>query len=217
MIPWEIRADEFVSCNCAYGCPCQFNAPPTHGHCQAAAGFKIKTGHFGDVKLDGLHAVGVLKWPGAIHEGNGEAFIIIDERADQAQRDALLTILSGGETDPFATVWNVFASTLEKVHEPAFKPIEIEVDVEARTGTVKVEGLIEAKGEPIRNPISGEEHQARIDLVGGFEYEIAEMGSSTFKTFGPIELDWKDSYAQFAHIHLNNHGIVEPHGRLAAS
>jgi hypothetical protein len=103
------------------------------------------------------------------------------------------------------------------VHEPAFKPIEIEVDVEARTGTVKVEGLIEAKGEPIRNPISGEEHQARIDLVGGFEYEIAEMGSSTFKTFGPIELDWKDSYAQFAHIHLNNHGIVEPHGRLAAS
>jgi hypothetical protein len=216
MIPWEIRADEFVSCNCAYGCPCQFNAPPTNGNCQAAAGFKIRSGHYGNVKLDGLHAVGVLKWPGAIHEGNGEAFMIIDERADQAQRDALLTILSGGETDPFATVWNVFASTLDKVHEPVFKPIEIEVDVEARTGTVNVEGLVEAKGEPIRNPISGEEHRVRIDLDGGFEYEVAEMGSSTFKTFGPIELDWQDSYAQFAHIHLNNHGIVTPHGRLTA-
>lgn len=214
MTPWEIRADEFVSCNCAYGCPCQFNALPTHGDCQAAGGFQIKEGHFGDVKLDGLRAVGVFKWPKAIHEGNGECFVIIDERADEAQRNALLTILSGGETDPFATVFNVFASTMVKVHDPVFKPIEIEIDVEARIGSVKVAGLVEARGEPIRNPISGEEHQVRIDLVGGFEYQVAEIGSTTFKTSGPIDLDWKDTYAQFAHIHLNNHGIVEPHGRL---
>ena len=53
MTPWEIQADEFVTCNCNYGCPCQFNAPPTYGDCQAVAGFKIKKGHFGDVSLDG--------------------------------------------------------------------------------------------------------------------------------------------------------------------
>lgn len=214
MTPWEIRADEFVSCNCAYGCPCQFNALPTHGNCQAVAGFQIRHGHFGDVKLDGLRAVAVLKWPKAIHEGNGECFAIVDERADEAQRKALLTILTGGETDPFATMFNVFASTMVKVHDPVFKPIEIEIDVEARTGNLKVADLVEARGEPIRNPMSGAEHRVRIDIVGGFEYEIAEIGSTTFKTGGPIELDWKDSYAQFAHIHLNNHGIVEPHGRL---
>ena len=168
------------------------------------ASFEIKEGHFGDTRLDGLRSVTALWWPGAIHEGGGKAFMIIDERADDAQRQALLAILSGEDTDPGATVWNVFASTLEKVFEPVFKPIEIEVDVEARVGRVYIEGLAESSGEPIRNPVTGETHRARIDLPHGFEYSLAEMGSATFKTTGPIEMSFKDCYAQFAHIHLNS-------------
>lgn len=207
MTPWEIQADELVTCNCAYGCPCQFNALPTHGNCEALASFEIKEGHFGDTRLDGLRSATVLWWPGPIHEGAGKALMIIDERADDAQRQALLAILSGEHTDPGATVWNVFASTLEEVFEPIFKPIEIEIDVEARVGRVFVEGLAESSGEPIRNPVTGEEHRVRIDLPHGFEYSLAEMGSATFKTTGPIEMSFKDCYAQFAHIHLNNHGI----------
>ncbi len=209
MTPWEIQADELVTCNCAYGCPCQFNANPTNGNCEAMAGFLIKSGHFGDTRLDGLCAVGVMKWPGPIHEGGGKAFMIVDERADEAQRNALLTILSGGETEPGATIWNVFAATMEQVFDPAFKPIEIEIDVEERTGRVFVSGLAESSGEPIRNPVTGEAHRARIDLPDGFEYTLAEMGSATFKTSGPIEMSFTDTYAQFAHIHLNNHGIVK--------
>ena len=135
--------------------------------------------------------------------------MIIDERADEAQRQALLAILSGQDTDPGATVWNVFASTMEEVFDPVFKPIEINVDVEGRVGRVNVEGLAETSGEPIRNPVTGETHRARIDLPQGFEYNLAEMGSATFKTSGPIEMSFKDCYAQFAHIHLNNHGIAK--------
>ncbi len=208
MTPWEIQADEFVNCNCAYGCPCQFNALPTHGFCEAVAGFSIKKGHFGGTRLDGLSAVAVLKWPGPIHEGKGEAFAVIDERADAAQRTALLTIMSGKETKPFATMWNVFAAMTETFHEPQFRPIDIAIDVEARKGHIRIDGLVEAKGEPIRNPATGAEHRARIDLVGGFEYEIAEIGSATSRTRGPIAIGFDKSYAQFAHIHLNNDGIV---------
>jgi len=209
MTPWEIQADELVSCNCAYGCPCQFNALPTHGNCEAMAGYQIKKGHFGETRLDDMRAVGVFWWPGAIHEGGGKVFAIVDERADEAQRQALLTILSGEETDPGATVWNVFASTVEEVFDPVFRPIEIEVDVEARVGRVFVDGLVESSGEPIRNPVTGEAHRARIDLPQGFEYSLAEMGSATFETTGPITMSFKDCYAQFAHIHLNNHGVVK--------
>jgi len=209
MIPWEIQADELVTCNCAYGCPCQFNAAPTYGNCEAMAGFQITQGHFGDTRLDGLRAVGVLWWPGAIHEGGGKVVTVVDERADEAQRKALLTILSGEETDPGATMWNVFASTMEEVFEPVFRPIEIEVDVEARVGRVFVEGVAESSGEPIRNPVTGEPQRARIELPNGFEYSIAEMGSATFKTTGHIEMSFEDRYAQFAHIHLNNHGVVK--------
>lgn len=209
MIPWELEAVELVSCNCAYGCPCQFNALPTYGNCEAAAGMHIKRGRFGDTALDGINSVCVMWWPGPIHEGGGKAFIIVDEKADEAQREAMLTILSGGETEAGATIWSVFAATFDEVFEPVFKPIEMAVDVEARVGHVRVDGLVETRGEPIRNPVTGEELRARIDLPNGFEYSIAEMGASYAKTTGPIELNLEDRYAQFAHLHLNNQGIVK--------
>ncbi len=208
MTTWEIQADELVNCNCDYGCPCQFNALPTHDNCEAIASYKIKKGHFGDVKLDGLHVVATFWWPGPIHEGGGKAFIIIDERADEVQRSALLSILSGEHTEPGKTIWNVFAATFDKVFDPEFKSIDIEIDVEARTGKVNVDDLVKMTGEPIKNPVTGAEHRARIDLVNGFEYSVAEMGSASGNATGPIELDFKDTYGQFAHLHLSNSGIV---------
>ncbi len=208
MIPWEIEADELVSCNCAYGCPCQFNALPTFGNCEALTGFAIRCGRFGDVVLDGLRAVAVMQWPGPIHEGGGRAYMVIDRRADTTQRDALLTILSGGETQMGATIWNVFAATLKEVHDPVFEDIDIAIDVDARKGHVKVAGLVEAQGRPILNPVTGEEHRARINLPNGFEYTCAEMGSSTFRSTGPVKMSFEDRYAQFAHLHLNNQGVV---------
>jgi hypothetical protein len=206
MTPWEIKATEFVNCNCSYGCPCQFNALPTYGHCEAAGAFGIKEGHYGDVKLDGLALGGIFQWPGAIHEGRGKCQPFVDERADARQREALLKIMSGQDTAPMATIFAVFASTMEK--DPIFAPIQFEVDVEARKGRVVVPGLLEVEGEPIKNPVTGAEHRARIDMPDGFEYEIAEIGSGTTKSQGNIQLDLKATYGQFAHLHLNNHGVV---------
>ena len=119
-VKWTIRALEFSNCNCSYGCPCQFNALPTHGNCRAVVGFDIKQGVHGDIKLDGLRAACMFIWPGAVHQGHGESAMIIDSRADQAQRAALVRIMSGLDTEPGATFFNVFASTMEKVHEPIF-------------------------------------------------------------------------------------------------
>src|SRR5215472_14845567 len=110
-VDWEIEGPEISSCNCNFGCPCQFNALPTHGNCRAAVAFRIDRGHFGDVRLDGLCAGGMFAWPKAIHLGNGECLPLVDERATPEQRGALLTVLSGGETDPGATIFNVFATT----------------------------------------------------------------------------------------------------------
>ena len=46
-------------------------------------------------RRDGLRAAALFEWPGAVHEGNGEAQIFIDESADETQREALLKILTG--------------------------------------------------------------------------------------------------------------------------
>ena len=82
-----------------------------------------------------LAIVALFKWPGAIHEGHGEALAFVDERADDAQRDALLKIMTGQDTDPFATMFAVYASTIETMHEPVFASIDFEVDVEGRRGS----------------------------------------------------------------------------------
>lgn len=209
MTPWEIRTIEFTNCNCNYGCPCQFNAPPTYGTCEAVVCHEITEGHYGNVKLDGVRFGSVLAWPGAIHEGNGRAQPFVDESASTEQRDAILKIMSGQDTDPMATMFAVFASTMVEVYDPVFAPIEFEVDVEARRGRFVVPGVVEALGAPIKNPVTGNEHRARIDLPHGFEYELAEMGSGTSTTQGKIELNLKNSYGQFAHLHLGNHGVVK--------
>jgi hypothetical protein len=208
-VKWTIKAREFVNCNCAYGCPCQFNALPTHGNCEAVAGMQIDKGHHGDTSLDGLKFVGIFCWPGAIHEGNGEAAVVIDERATQAQREALLRILSGQDTEPGATIFQVFSTTLEKMHEPIFAAIDFEVDIDARTSRLVVRGVTEGRGEPIKNPVTGAEHRARIDIPNGFEYSIAEMGRGWTKVSRPIQMNLADSYGQFAHVNLCQNGIVK--------
>jgi hypothetical protein len=208
MTPWEIQGTELINCNCAYGCPCQFNALPTHGNCRAAGAFSIEKGHYGDVPLDGLTMALVAQWPGAIHEGRGKVQPIVDAKASPEQREALLKIMTGQDTDPFATVFAVFATTFEEMFDPIDAAIAFDVDVEARRGKVRVEGVFDLDGEPIHNPATGDEQRARIDLPNGFEYEIAEMGSGTTRARGKIPLELESSYAQFAHLHMNNHGVV---------
>ena len=119
-----------------------------------------------------------------------------------------MRILAGQDTEPGATVWQVFSTTLSKVHDPIFAPIEFEVDVERRIARLKVPGVIEGRGEPIRNPVTGAEHRARIDLPAGFEYTLAEMGRGWSKVTGAIKFDLADSYGQFARIHLCQNGVV---------
>lgn len=208
MVEWVFKGREFTNCNCAYGCPCQFNALPTHGNCQAVIGIQIDTGRYGETSLDGLRFAGVFAWPGPIHLGNGQVQPIVDKRANDAQRNAILRIVSGQDTEPGATIFNVFAATFATVHAPVFADIDLEIDVEKRRARLKVPGLIEQRGEPIVNPVTGKEFRGRIDLPNGFEYLRAEMGRGWSKTQGTIALDLADSYGQFAQLHLSHKGVV---------
>jgi hypothetical protein len=207
-VDWEIRGPEISSCNCDWGCPCQFNSVPTHGFCRAAVAFRIDKGHFGDVVLDGLCAGGMFAWPGAIHEGSGECLPIVDSRASDAQRAALLTILSGGETEPGTTIFNVFAATYDKVHEPVFAEIDFEIDFEAGTGSFSVPGLLEAVNGPITNPMTGDIHRATVRLAKSFEFIEAEFVDSRVKGKAPIELDWEAGHGHLTMLHMNAHGLV---------
>ena len=205
-VEWEVKATEFANCNCSYGCPCQFNALPTHGNCRYVAAFQIEQGHFGDVKLDGLRAVTMGIWPGAVHEGNGTMQMVIDERADAQQRDALAKILTGQETLDMATMWWVFAAMSPTKLPPIFAKIGLEVDVDGRSGRLEVPGVVSSKGAPIRNPVTGAEHRVRIDFPQSFEYKLGEIGSGTSTVTGPLSMELKDSWGLFCRLHLSHKG-----------
>lgn len=205
---WMLRGVEYGNCNCAWGCPCQFNAPSTHGHCEAIVCGRIDEGHFNDTRLDGLHWVLVLQWPGEIADGNGRQQAIIDERADAAQREALRKILHGESTSPGATHFFVYNSTMSEVLEPLYAPIELHIDVEARQARVHVPGILESRGNPIVDPHGGQEHRARIELPNGFEYRVAEVGTGTSQVRTGIELDLSHSYGQFNQLHMNQDGVI---------
>lgn len=208
MTPWEIHGIELVNCNCVYACPCQFNAVPTDGFCAAAGAFEIHRGHYGDVTLDGLRMAVMYRWPGPVHEGNGTMQLIIDERASQEQKKALIAIMSGEDTEPMSTMWSVFSTMCSNKLEPLVRPIELDVDITARRGRTKVPGCFETRGEPILNPVTGKEHRVRIDLPHGFEYAIAEIGRGWTRGEGAIDVDFEDSYGQFAELHLSNRGVI---------
>jgi hypothetical protein len=208
MATWEIEGRELVNCSCEYGCNCQFNALPDKGHCHAVAGIQIDRGYHGDTRLDGLRLAAIFKWPGPIHEGNGEAIAFVDAHATEAQRDALLRIMTGQDTDPFATMFAVYASTVTTMHPPVFTDIDLALDIDARRGRIQVKDYIETVGEPIRNKVTGAEARAQIRLTEGFEYEIAEIGSASSTTRGPVPVRLTNTYGQFAHLHLGSHGVV---------
>lgn len=205
---WMIRGSEFGNCNCAFGCPCQFNSPTTHGSCEGVVSTLIEEGNFNDISLDGLCFVLLIKFPGEVAEGNGQQQLIIDERATPEQREALRKIAHGESTMPGATHFYVYTSLMTKEHDTLYAPIEMSIDVEARQGHTTIEGLVESLGTSLLNPFSGEESRAQIHLPDGFEYTYAEMGAGTSKATAAIELELNNSYGQFNILHMNQDGVI---------
>jgi hypothetical protein len=205
---WEFEGQEIGNCNCDYGCPCQFNALPTDNTCRAFATVKIDRGHHNGTSLDGLIFGFAVNFPGPVHEGNGTHQIYIDERADEAQREAVLRIARGQDTDPMATHFAVYHEMSSNRLDPVFLPMTFELDLATATAKASAGDIMEASFEPIRNPMTNEEHRAQIRLPNGFEFTVAEMASGTTRSTGDIPLDLSDSYGQLNELHLSSSGIV---------
>jgi len=204
---WTIKGREFVHCNCAYGCPCDFNARPTLGYCKGLVAMHIKKGHFDDIHLDGLKFAAVVEWPGALHEGNGAMQPIIEERASPAQREALFKIFSGKHSAD-GTLFHILSLIVSRIHDPIFAPIEFSFDMEERTARIRIPGVLESDVEPIKNPVTGAPHRIEVMMPEGFEHRQAEIASATIRSSGAIKFETKASHSSLATVVQTPQGVA---------
>lgn len=190
---WRIRGHVLVACNCDYGCPCNFNGAPSAGKCEGGWNWHVEEGSFGDVPLAGLTFGLFVNWPGAIHEGNGEGIAVVDERADDAQREAIRTLISGRVGGP----WKIVSTTIARLHGPEYAPYDVAFD--GRRSRVRAGEYITLDMEPVRNKVTGAEAHPRVLLPEGFIFKEADLAaSSTFRVEGPVSFDHSGRYAAAA-------------------
>ena len=186
---WTLDGQVIVSCNCDYGCPCNFNARPSRGKCEGGWTWHVEHGAFSGVRLGGLNFSVYANWPGAIHEGNGEALILVDERADERQRDAIATLVRGEVGGP----WGVLAWTWPKIHGPLAVPYEVKLDGIATR--VKAGNAVEVESTTIKNPVTGADVHPGIILPEGIIVKSANLGcSKVFRIREGVPMDHSGQY-----------------------
>ena len=186
-VKWAIEADYLQACNCDYGCPCEFEAPPTTGFCEGVGAWRISRGNYGSVRLDGLGFGFAARWPEAIHKGNGTAALFFDERATPPQREALWQIASGQAGGiPF----EIIAATLSKVLEPQYVPFQF--TVKGLHSSAAMGQAVAMAFEPIKNPVTGESEGIRIEHATGFIFKTAECASAKAwkAAIGELNFSW---------------------------
>jgi len=201
MPKWFFDADYLQACNCDYGCPCEFAAPPTPGYCEGVGVWKIDKGKYGDLALDGLGLAFAAKWPGAIHQGNGTVCLFVEEKASKEQRDALLEIGSGKAGGlPF----EILATTFSTLLEPRFVPFDVKLN--GLDSTAELGNDLRISLEPIKNPVTGANETVTVNHGTGFIFKSAECASAKE---GSVSIDqMKFSYPNkagfVARIHYGN-------------
>ena len=197
---WFIEA-YLQACNCEYGCPCEFQAPPSQGFCSGVGAWKINRGKFGDISLDGLALGFAAHWPEAIHLGNGTASLLFDEKANEAQRDALMQIATGQAGGmPF----EILVTTLSNVLPPQYVPFEFHLD--GKNSSVKAGNVMRIGLEPIKNPITGAPEGVRIEHETGFIFKTAEVVSAKVceANIETLRFSWPDKAGFVSSIRYGN-------------
>ncbi len=158
---WKLELDHAMGCNCNWGCPCSFDSPPSHGSCEAALVYKVRQGTYGQVDLDGLLWLIAAAWPGPLHEGNGRAVVFIDDRATDEQRKAVEAIATGRAGGPIGILMSTVTAGIDA------RSAKITFDPRGKDSSYSVEGHVAVEFEPIRNPVTGEEHHVSTLLHTG--------------------------------------------------
>jgi hypothetical protein len=203
MTDWHIEGEWFKNCNCDPGCPCDFNQRPTQGYCEGMVAMRITKGYFGDVDMADVIWGGAVHWPGPIHEGDGEMWPFVDEKASEEQRNAVFELASGKHGD---TMMEVFTFVCPTIHPPLIAPVEWEFDIENRRGHVRVGDGMEAEVDTLRGIEPPDPYRILVKIPGGMEYTNPENEAETaqakrISVRGPVAFEVTNGHSSMAYVH----------------
>lgn len=198
---WHMDADYFQACSCDYGCPCEFEAPPTRGFCQGLGAWRINEGKFGDVDLSGLAFGFSAHWPKALHQGNGTLQLFLDKKANQKQKESIINIASGKAGGmPF----EIIAQTITKMFDPLTVPFKF--NVKGKFSSVQIGDQASMEFEPIKNPVTGNEENVRIEHTTGFIFQGAVCVSNKVceSKIKGLKFSWPDKCGFVTNVSYHN-------------
>jgi hypothetical protein len=184
---WHVAGDWFDVCKCEVPCPCTFAQAPTYGDCEGILAWHIREGHYGDIRLDGLNVVALSFFEGNIWAGRTKATIgmFMDERADDAQRQAL-TVIFGGEGGGWP---GEFASLIGELRGIEYVPITFEIADDLAYWAAEVPGKATARAEALTGPTATEGQRVQLHNAPG-----AEVGPGQVATWGRATSDRVDAF-----------------------
>jgi hypothetical protein len=206
-----MKAKYYEACNCAYGCPCNMNGFPTHGYCEGAVAFQVTEGDKDGVDLTGVKVAGAVKWPGAIHEGNGNMAVFID--CSEEQRDPIVAILTG--QDP-GLPWEILAATVSEIHGPYFETVEI--DDKGTDSHLRAGERFEVQMQTFSDPVTGEPHEAHMVLPNGFIFQDGRIATTTVNRVDAdgVTFDHAGNNAFYADVEWSSENHMAPAASLNA-
>ncbi|MFL6088766.1 MAG: DUF1326 domain-containing protein [Aeromicrobium sp.] len=200
---WHIKVKYYEACNCALGCPCNMDGFPTHGFCEGTVSFQVIEGEKDGVDLAGVKVASAVKWPGAIHEGNGNMAVFIDAKEDQ--REPMVAILTA--EDP-GLPWEILATTVSEIHGPYFESIQL--DDSGTDSHIKVPGKLDVKLETFIDPVTGDRHEARMVLPTGFIFQDGQICTSSVNEIDAdgVTFDHKGNNAYYSEVEWSSENRV---------
>lgn len=148
-VQWQLSGDYFENCSCNVLCPClvspsaPLTAVPTEGYCDVPLLFHIDSGRFGDVPLDGLNVAVMVHAPEVMANGNWSVAAYVDERADDAQTEALTAIFSGAAGGPMAAFAPLISTNL------GMRKVPIAFSISGKTRSAEIPGVLHMSVDPL--------------------------------------------------------------------
>ncbi|ODU05649.1 MAG: hypothetical protein ABS81_06970 [Pseudonocardia sp. SCN 72-86] len=195
---WTLQGDWVDVCSCNTPCPCTFAQAPTNNECTAMFAYRITGGSYGGTSLAGLNVGAILRFEGNIWGGETSCSLglLLDDRADDAQVEALTSIFGGA-----AGGWPaLFASLIGDFRGIEAVPMRIDIAEDLSSWSVEVSDRFSARSSALTGPTADPNKRVQLLNAPGSEVGPAEHSVTTWAT-GDIYQSGADLFGDF-HVEM---------------